>query len=90
MMLLSLRTLGPDCTPELHTRAAPHPSMSRPRHSLPSKHVLPQQQSKRVRMRSQIRFVNLSFMSGLQLRQDQPISKKKKKRTNRDFLTKAK
>jgi hypothetical protein len=23
MMLLSLRTLGPDCTPELHTRAAP-------------------------------------------------------------------
>jgi hypothetical protein len=22
MMLLSLRTLGPDCTPELHTRAA--------------------------------------------------------------------
>jgi hypothetical protein len=27
MMLLSLRTLGPDCTPELHTRAAPLPSI---------------------------------------------------------------
>jgi hypothetical protein len=46
---------------------------------------------KSVRPRSQIRFVPLSFMSGLQLHQDQPISnKKKKKRTNRDFLMKAK
>ncbi len=76
------------CTPELqpewpplpsiHVKAAPL-SLSRP------EPVLQQQRSKRVRPQSQIRVVSSSFMSGLRLRQDQPISnmkKKKKKRTN--------
>ena len=65
------RLVHPNSIPE---RPPFHPSMSRPRHSLPSEHVLPQQRSKRVCLRTQIRFVSSSFMSGLWLRQDQPIS----------------
>ena len=65
------------CTPELHTQAAPLSSihvkaaplsLSRP------EPVLQQRRSKRVRPQSQSRVVSSSFMSGLRLRQDQPIS----------------
>ncbi len=78
MMLPTLRTLGPNCVhpnsiperpplPSIHVKAAPL-SLSRP------EPVLQQRRSKQVRPQSQSRVVSLLFMSGLRLRQDQPIS----------------
>ncbi len=77
MMLPTLRALGSNLytqTPYPSSPLSIHPCQGRATLSLPSEHVLPQQRSKRVCLRSQIRFVSSSFMSGLRLRQYQPIS----------------